>query len=84
MSKMLYFSVYDSKAECFKNPFPMRTKNEAIRAFSDVSNDQQTEIGKHPEDFTLFYLGSYDELTGKFCNESTPEPLGLAINFKKS
>lgn len=77
------FSIYDSKAEVFKQPFMLRTKGEAIRGFTDLANDEKTEIGKHPEDFTLFHLGSYDMVSGKFANLVTPLSLGVAIEFRR-
>lgn len=78
------FAVYDSKAEYYKNPFLMSSKGEAIRAFSDLANDLQTEVGKHPEDFTLFYLGTWDEITAKYSMSNTLISLGVALEYKKS
>lgn len=75
------FAIFDSKAKFFKSPVLMRTKGEALRAFSDLANDKQTEIGRHPEDFAMFHLGTFDEEKGTYINNSCPESLGLAIEF---
>lgn len=75
------FSVYDSKAEMYLRPFLARSKGEALRGFSDASNDKTLEIGKHPEDYTLFYIAEFDESTGKYNNVLTPESLGVALEF---
>lgn len=77
------FAVYDSKAKYFRNPFIMRTKGEAIRAFTDIANDEKSEINKHAEDFTLFHLGSFDEEKGIYENLTSPNSLGIAVEFKK-
>lgn len=83
MISNLVFAVFDSKGKYFKSPFMMRSKGEAIRAFSDIANDKEHEICKHASDFTLFHLGSFDFETGKYTNEITPVSLGVAIEFKE-
>lgn len=80
-SKSQVFAVYDSKAGFYKTPFIMRSKGEALRGFTDVVNDEKTEIGRHPGDFTLFHLGSFDDENGKYLNNETPVSLGVAVEF---
>jgi hypothetical protein len=66
MSKQLY-SLYDSKSETWSaSPFAHNARGDAIRAFADAVNtkDQKSVLSAHPEDFTLFYVGDYDEKTG--------------------
>lgn len=75
------FSVYDSKAGFFGIPVFFRSKGEAVRAFTDLSCDEKTEVGKHPEDFTLFHLAEFDSETGKFIENATPVSMGVAIEF---
>ncbi len=77
------FSVYDSKVESFFKPFYSQTKGEAIRSFTEISNDKQSQIGKYPEDFTLFELGDYDDSNASFKLLDTPKSVGLAIEFVK-
>lgn len=83
MENKLVFAVFDVKAGYYKNPFMLKTKGEALRGFSDVANDKETEIGKHPEDFCLFLLSTFDEVKGTYKNESAPVSLGMAIEFVK-
>lgn len=78
---LFVFSVYDSKVEAFMNPFFMNSKGEAIRAFSDTVADSKHPFAKHPADYTLFCLGTFDNSTGEFDRLSTPQSLGLAIEF---
>jgi hypothetical protein len=77
------FAIYDSKGGYYRTPFSMRSRGEAVRAFADVANDKTTEIGKHPEDFTLFLLADFDTDTGTYKNQITPISLGLARDFTK-
>ncbi len=77
------FTVYDSKVEGYLRPFFMQTPNEAIRAFTELVNDPQHQFGKHPEDYTLFEIGTFDESNGSIESISHVG-LGLALNFKDS
>lgn len=77
------FTVYDSKAEAYFRPFYEQTKGSAIRAFIDTCNDIEHTFFRHAEDYTLFYLGEYDDQNASFNLPITPEPIGKAIEFKK-
>jgi len=79
----LVFAVYDAAVKSYAQPFLMTTEGQALRGFMDACEDQKTNLAKHPEDYTLFKLGSYDDATGKYTNLHTPESLGGAIKFKK-
>ena len=60
------YTVYDEAAEAYLTPFFVPTLKLAIRAFTDCINSPDHQFGKHPHDYTLFYLGSYDPQTGEF------------------
>ena len=83
MAKIKCFTVYDSKVEAYMNPFFLRTRGEAVRAWNDVVNDPSSAFNKHPEDYTLFEVAEYDEVTGVFENHKTPISLGVAVQFHK-
>ena len=55
------YSIYDSKAEVHTLPFFQPREAQAIRQFSDWCNDPKHTFGLHPEDYTLFYSGEYDD-----------------------
>lgn len=82
MKKKVY-AIHDSKIEAFMQPFVMHTAGEALRGFAELANDPQTNISKHPTDFTLFELGEYDEKSGALIPHATPMALGLAVQYKK-
>lgn len=71
------FSVFDSKAEFFMQPFFAVTQAVAIREFSTICRDGTHLFGLHPEDFTLFELGVFDEKTAAFEMYSTPKSILL-------
>jgi len=78
----LIFTVYDSKAELYLPPFYNQTKGQAVRAFQDTVNKKDHPFNKHPEDYTLFFLGNYEDTSAKYDLENTPISLGKAIEYK--
>lgn len=63
--KTSVYSVFDAKAAVYGVPFFMPKDGMAVRAFTDLANDSNTMCGKHPEDFTLFKIGEFDDATGQ-------------------
>ncbi len=78
------FTVYDSKIEAFLPPWHARTSGEAIRQFTDAAMDTKTQFSRHPSDFTLFEIGSFDNLTGTFTNLKAHASLGTALQLIES
>lgn len=76
-----FFSVYDSKAEAFIQPFFSPTHATAIRMFSMAANDPAHNFKIHAADYTLFAIGEFDQHTAKVDVYPTPINLGLAITF---
>lgn len=77
-------TVYDSKSEHYMAPMFFKHRGDALRSFAEAVQDKTQTLGKYPADFTLFELGSYDELTAKFTLHSTPTSLGVGIEFLSS
>nr|WAE43877.1 MAG: nonstructural protein [Microviridae sp.] len=77
------FGIYDSKAEAYLQPFFMKSAGEAIRAITDLVNDDKHNFGKYSADYTLFQLGSFDDATAKFDMLLTPHSLGVLLEFKR-
>lgn len=74
-------AVFDSKVGAFMPPFFTRSRGEAIRSFQDAVNREGSNFKAHAGDYTLFELGSWDDLNAKFVLHETPHSLGLAIEF---
>lgn len=75
------FTVFDSKAEAYLNPIYFQTKGQAIRAFSDTAKDGQSMISKHPQDYTLFEIGEYDQLKGEINMYSAKVSCGNGVEL---
>lgn len=82
MIKFLY-SVYDSKARAYGNPFVSVRQEMAVRDFTAAVRDPSTQLNKFPEDFTLVEIGEFDDETCVFSLHQNPIPLGLAAQFKE-
>lgn len=58
------FTIFDDKAEAYLPPFVLPGKGMAMRVFGDCVNSKDHQFGAHPEDYTLFDIGSFDDKTG--------------------
>lgn len=67
------FSVYDKGVEAFMAPFFTRSRGEALRSFLEACADPKIAFHKHPHDYSLFYLGEYDDAKGAFSQPVAPE-----------
>ena len=81
--KVQIISVYDSKTKVFGQPQYFINIPTALRSWGDTVNNPQDTTYKHPEDFTLFHLGEYDDENGTFTNLTTPQSLGSALQYRQ-
>ncbi|AZL82793.1 nonstructural protein [Apis mellifera associated microvirus 27] len=77
------YSICDTKAEIFHPPFFKKTHGEAERDFQSIVNEPKSTLHNHPEDFDLYYLGTYDDTTGKINPVPTPEHIVKAAFLKQ-
>ncbi|AXL15295.1 nonstructural protein [Microviridae sp.] len=77
------FAVYDSKVEGFANPFYAVTRGQAVRMFQDSLDDERSPFSKHPEDYSLFFLGQFNDANGVLDNATAIEKIISAIDFKQ-
>lgn len=74
--KKVYYAVFDRKAEMYSQPFLEVKDGTAIRAVQDlVINNKDHAFAKHPSDFALFRLGTFDEITGIITGDVKPHKL---------
>lgn len=66
------FAVFDEKASCYDKPFFMPTWAMAKRMFGDAVNQVDTAVSKHPADYKLYGLGTFDVESGMLEGTSTP------------
>ncbi len=76
--KLNIYSIYDTAAGLYSRPFFCQSDAEALRMFSDLSVDAEHPVGKHPEDYSIFRLGIFDDNKGTLQNEDN-ECLATAL-----
>ncbi len=75
------FTVFDSKTAAYLPPMYMQTKPAMIRALTDTVNDPSHQFHLHPEDYTLFYLGSFNDENAVFDLEKSPVALATCLEL---
>ncbi|AXH78146.1 MAG: nonstructural protein [Microviridae sp.] len=75
------YSIYDVKAANYRTPFFCSTNGMATRMFSDLAADQQSIVFKHPDDFKLYFIGTFDDYSGELDRVNVPEFLATASDF---
>lgn len=71
--------VRDRAADVFGQPNFTTSLGGSIRSFGDEVNrvDANNMLNRHPEDFELYHLGTYDDSSATF--ELLPKPRQIAI-----
>lgn len=75
------FTIRDIKGDAFGTPFFQATQGQALRAFADLATNADSTVGQHPEDFILYFLGTFDIITGDFTAEPHPQHLATGTDF---
>lgn len=71
------YSLYDRKTLAYFPPYYAATDGAAVRTFSDAVGDVNSQIGRHPNDYVLFYVGEFDDTNGAMLAAS---PLAHVID----
>lgn len=64
------YSLYDRKTLVYHNPFFALTDSAASRIVADIVADPNTSVGRHPNDYVLFRIGTYDDGLGLMLPET--------------
>jgi len=64
--KMVIVSIMDTAAGAYGRPAFVASEGVAVRQFQDEVNrsSDDNQLYKHPDDFNLYYLGTFDDNTG--------------------
>ncbi len=63
------YTIFDLASGLYSRPFFTQSDPEAMRSFADIAEDADHPIGKHPEDYSLFRIGIFDDTRAKLENE---------------
>ncbi len=67
--KVQVYAIYDSCSGLYEKPFFHTADDVVRREFQDVCIAADHPINKHPEHYSLWRLGNFDNLTGKIVDE---------------
>lgn len=85
--KLVMLAVLDSACESFARPMFVPAIGVAVRSFTDEVNrkGEDNMLNAHPEHFSLFELGLYDDVTGRFelLYEDVSDPAGVSVRVQK-
>lgn len=76
------FSIFDSAVKTFHPPWFKPNLQHAIHDFKQIINDNRTNLYRFPHDYDLYYLGVYDDTTGKMSTLDSPEHVQKAVSLK--
>ena len=85
LMKLNVYTIYDDTAKAYMQPFFMHNHGLAVRAFTDQvnRNDENNPLNKHPEQFTLYYVGEFDDQTGNL-ELRDHQSLGKGVSYKET
>lgn len=80
---MKIFAIYDSGVSTWQPPMFCPTRGHILRWWNEVCNESNSPFSKHPSDYVLFEIGSWDDDKCLFDLLLVPQKLGVAIEFVK-
>jgi len=67
--KVQLYAIFDTCSGIYEKPF-FHTADDAVkREFQDVVNTPDHPINRHPEHYSVWRLGNFDNTTGKVIDE---------------
>lgn len=75
------YAIFDAATKAYTRPFFMLNEAVAARTFGNMVNDPASEISRNPGDYTLYYLGTFDDNTGLQV-PSDPQSLGNGLAYE--
>ena len=72
------FVIKDEKSGAHYDPFTMSNSIDAQRAFMQGMRSEKSMISQYPEDFNLYFIGEFDEMSGMI----TPQAPVLILTGK--
>lgn len=77
------YSVYDSKAGAWIQPFFAPNNAVALRAFHTAACDPTHDFHIHGADYTLFHVGDWDQHQGRLIPLDSNVNLGNALTLQE-
>lgn len=83
--QLVICAIHDSAAGAYNRPFFLPSAGLAVRSFRDEVNRNAADnpMFGHPDDFTLYQLGIFDDADGTFQTPAQPVVLARAKDQKE-
>lgn len=78
--KLNVYTIFDTASGAYMRPFFMHSDGQALRSFKDISLDADHAIGQHPEDYSLWRIGTFNDNNAQITPE-TKECLATALEL---
>lgn len=80
------FTILDVKGEAYSRPFFDQATGSAVRSFIDEVNstNANSAVAAHPEDYTLFEIAEFDQVSAQLTVYEAKKSLGCGVDFKRS
>ncbi len=69
--KLNAYTILDTASGAYTRPLFFQSDGQASRWFKDEAQNAETPIGKHPEDYSLHRIGSFNDNTAELLPERT-------------
>lgn len=79
---LMIYAIHDSAVNAYNKPMFLQTDGQAIRLFSDEVNRKDSVIYQHPDQFTLFRIGKFNDANAEF-GEEVPHSLGNGTQYRQ-
>lgn len=73
MALLIAYTLHDVKALSYSPPFFTSNDQVAKRMVADLVADSNTTVGRHPSDYKLYKIGTFDEGNAVLTPASIPE-----------
>lgn len=81
MVKQMY-AVFDEAAKAYLEPIYCVTEAQAVRSFTQAAVEEGHNFNVHARDFTLFYVGMWDDECAKMVAPETPKAICTALEAR--
>ena len=76
------YAIYDNAAGAYLTPFFTHNEQLAMRSFQDACLNPDTAYFRHPQDFHMFHMGQFDDASGVFELNHTPNRIVSALELR--
>lgn len=67
---IMMYTIFDSKAEAYMNPFFAPTRGVAHRMFEQAVRNEKSDFARHAEDYSMWEIGFFNPKTGDLIPEN--------------